>query len=50
VIAVNPDRCKSVRYDLAKQFADWITSPKIQKQIGEFRLLGKQLFTPNAKK
>ena len=49
VIAVNPDRCESVRYALAKRFADWITSPKIQKQIGEFRLLGKQLFTPNAK-
>jgi tungstate transport system substrate-binding protein len=49
VIAVNPDRCKSVRYDLAKRFADWVTSPKIQKQIGEFMLLGKQLFTPNAK-
>jgi tungstate transport system substrate-binding protein len=49
VIAVNPDRCKSVRYDLAKRFAGWITSPKIQEQIGEFRLLGKQLFTPNAK-
>ena len=49
VIAVNPDRCKSVRYDLVKQFAAWITSPKIQKEIGEFRILGKQLFTPNAK-
>ena len=49
VIAVNPDRCKSVRYDLAKRFAAWITSPKMQKQIGEFKLLGKQLFTPNAK-
>jgi tungstate transport system substrate-binding protein len=49
LIAVNPDRCKSVRYDLAKRFAEWITSPKIQKQIAEFRLLGKQLFTPNAR-
>lgn len=49
VIAVNPDRCKSVRYDLAKRFAAWITSPKMQKQIGAFRISGKQLFTPNAK-
>lgn len=49
VILVNPDRCKSVRYDLAKQFAKWIISPHIQRQIGEFRLLEKQLFTPNAK-
>jgi tungstate transport system substrate-binding protein len=48
VIAVNPNRCKWVRYDLVKQFAAWITSPKIQKEIGAFRILGKQLFTPNA--
>jgi tungstate transport system substrate-binding protein len=49
VLAVNPERCKSVKYDLASKFADWITSPKIQKVIAEFRLLGKQLFTPNAR-
>lgn len=49
VILVNPDRCTSVRYDLAKRFAEWIISPNIQRQIGEFRLLEKQLFTPNAK-
>jgi tungstate transport system substrate-binding protein len=49
LIAVNPNRCKSVRYYLAKRFAEWITSPKIQKQIAEFRLLEKQLFIPNAK-
>ena len=49
VILVNPDRCKSVRYDLAKRFAEWIISPHVQRQIGEFRQLEKQLFTPNAK-
>lgn len=49
VIAVNPKRCQSVRYDLAKTFTAWITSRRVQEQIGAFRLLGKQLFTPNAR-
>ena len=49
VLAVNPKRCESVQYDLARKFAEWITSPEIQKVIADFRLLGKQLFTPNAK-
>ena len=49
VLAVNPKRCKSVKYDLAIKFAGWITSPKIQKVVADFRLLGKQLFTANAK-
>jgi len=50
VLAVNPARCKNVQYGLAGKFADWITSPKIQKAIGEFKLLGKPLFIPNAGK
>jgi tungstate transport system substrate-binding protein len=49
VIAVNPKRCESVKYDLATKFANWITAPKTQKAISDFRLMGKQLFTPNAK-
>ena len=49
VLAVNPKRCKSAKYELATKFSDWITSPKVQKAIADFRLLGKQLFTPNAK-
>ncbi len=48
VMAVNPARCPAVRKDLADRFADWITSAGIQRAIGEFRLLGKPLFTPNA--
>ena len=50
VIAVNPKRCRSVRYDLATRFGTWVTSAGAQKTIGSFRLLGKSLFTPNAKK
>lgn len=49
VLAVNPERCKSVNYELATEFAKWITSPETQKRIADFRLMGKQLFTPNAK-
>lgn len=48
VIAVNPKRCESVAYDSATTFSSWITSSEIQKIIADFRLLGKQLFTPNA--
>lgn len=50
VIAVNPERCPNARYDVAKKFIEWITSPETQKLIGDYKLLGKPLFVPNAKK
>ncbi len=50
LLAVNPEKCKNVRYDLAKKFNVWITSPGTQKLIGDFKLMGKQLFIPNAGK
>lgn len=50
VLAVNPEFCPKVRYDLATKFSDWMASEKTQRAIGDFRLLGKQLFTPNAQK
>jgi tungstate transport system substrate-binding protein len=49
VMLVNPARCKDVKSDLARQFSDWICSAKGQKLIADFKLMGKQLFTPNAK-
>jgi len=49
VMTVNPGNCKNVRVATARIFADWITSPAAQKKIGAFRLMGKQLFTPNAR-
>lgn len=49
VMAVNPIRCDNVRYDLAVKFINWITSDKVQKAIADFKLLDKQLFTPNAR-
>lgn len=48
VIAVNPDRCKNAKYDLATSFSEWMASARAQKLIKDFKLLGKQLFTPNA--
>lgn len=50
VIAVNNKRCDKVKYDLAQRFSAWMASEQTQKSIGEFKLLGKQLFIPNAKK
>ena len=49
VLEVNPERCKKVKNDLAKIFSKWMASPRAQKAIADFRLMGKQLFTPNAK-
>jgi len=49
VMAVNPERCESVNYDLAMKFIEWMVSDEAQQRIADFRLLGKQLFTPNAK-
>jgi tungstate transport system substrate-binding protein len=49
LITVNPARCKKVRYDLAQQFTRWLTCSKNQRLIGRFELMGKQLFTPNAR-
>jgi tungstate transport system substrate-binding protein len=49
VITVNPGNCKNAKVALAQKFADWVTGARAQKLIGDFRLMGKQLFTPNAK-
>jgi tungstate transport system substrate-binding protein len=48
VIIVNPERCKNVKHQLARKMSNWITSPRAQKLIGEYKLMGKQLFIPNA--
>ncbi len=49
VIAINKKHCSKAKYDIAMKFIEWITSSEAQKQIKEFKVLGKQLFTPNAK-
>jgi tungstate transport system substrate-binding protein len=49
VIAINPKNCSKANIKLATVFADWITAKKAQQLIKDFKLLGKGLFTPNAK-
>lgn len=48
VIAVNPAKWDNIRYDLALTYIDWLMSPSAQRAIGDFKLLDKQLFFPNA--
>jgi tungstate transport system substrate-binding protein len=48
VIPVNPKHCPNVKFEKAKTFSDWMASDEAQKLIADFKLLGKQLFTPNA--
>ncbi len=48
VICVNPANCQNAKYDLAKRFIEWMTSKKTQDLIGNFKLLNKKLFIPNA--
>lgn len=50
VIPVNPKKYPHVKYDLAEQFAKWLVSPRGQSVIANFKVLGKQLFFPDAGK
>ena len=50
VIPVNPDKHPHVKYRQAKQFAEWLVSPKGQFLISNYRLNGKRLFYPDAVK
>jgi tungstate transport system substrate-binding protein len=49
VIAVNPAKCQKAQIELATKFSNWIAGPEGQKLIKEFKVMGKPLFTPNAK-
>lgn len=50
VIPVNPARFPGMDGGPAKTFADWITSPRVQKIIAAFgkKEFGQSLFVPNA--
>jgi tungstate transport system substrate-binding protein len=48
VIPVNPEKHPHVRFDLADSFAQWLVSERGQKVIGDYKLLDKQLFFPDA--
>jgi tungstate transport system substrate-binding protein len=49
VMAVNPAKCQKAQLNLATTFGEWIAGPEGQKLIKEFKVMGKPLFTPNAK-
>jgi len=48
IIPVNPKHCVNVKYKKAQALSKWMAGYEAQRLIGEFQLLGKQLFTPNA--
>lgn len=50
VIKINKDKCPNVKSQLATDFSNWIVKDETQKIIGDFKLLNKSLFTPNANK
>ncbi|HEV8094728.1 MAG TPA: substrate-binding domain-containing protein [Burkholderiales bacterium] len=50
IILVNPEKHPSVKREMGQAFIDWVISPEGQKAIEEYRIGGKQLFFPNAKK
>jgi len=49
VLTLDPKNCADAKYELALQFSDWMASQSTQNMIRDFRLLGKELFIPNAK-
>lgn len=49
VMAVNPKKCPDARYEKAMIFCDWMAGEQAQELIKNYRLLGKPLFTPNAR-
>ncbi len=50
VIPVSPKKYPDTQYDLAMQFVNWLISARGQKVIADYRLMGKQLFFPDAVK
>ncbi|MGD8960899.1 MAG: substrate-binding domain-containing protein [Desulfobacterales bacterium] len=48
VIPISPKKHPHVKYENAKAFAEWLVSAKGQTVINDYRLLGKQLFYPDA--
>jgi tungstate transport system substrate-binding protein len=48
VIPVNPKKHPHVKHGLAQEFAEWLVSKRGQSLIAAYRLMGKQLFYPDA--
>jgi len=49
IIPINPKKHPHVKYKLAEEFAQWLVSDRGQAVIADYRLLGKQLFYPDAR-
>jgi tungstate transport system substrate-binding protein len=50
VMAVNPARYPDINFSGATEFSDWLTSSEGQQAIADFRIEGKQVFFPDARK
>ena len=48
IVLINPAKHPRVKASAGQRFIDWILSPKGQGVIAGYKLLGKQLFFPNA--
>jgi len=48
IVPVNPAHCPSAKHEKAQTFSTWMAGSEAQRLIAEFKLLNKQLFTPNA--
>ena len=48
VIPINPTKHPHVKFRLADEFARWLVSDEAQHLIANYRVLGKQLFYPDA--
>jgi tungstate transport system substrate-binding protein len=49
MIAVNPEKYPSVKYDLAMKMIEYFTSERGQKMIADYKIKGEQLYFPNHK-
>jgi ABC-type tungstate transport system, permease component len=47
-IILLPPKCSKIKHEAAKKLEAWFLSPVGQKAIADFKVEGKQLFTPNA--
>jgi tungstate transport system substrate-binding protein len=46
VIAINPQKNKAANFEAAQVFIKWLLSKEAQQLIADYRIKGKQLFTP----
>jgi len=48
VMLVSPSKHPGVKKNLGQAFIDWLVSPEGQRTIAEYKIVGEQLFFPNA--